>query len=139
MRDELKKNGRFQNIKEMAEIDFSPLYHSYQSLLTPFGERQLMPTTLITASVGYAQLLDEFRAMIRQELSHLQALSTAPTAAVGGIELAMEITRLSRSRIYALVQERGIPHGKRGNKLYFDRAKLLAWVEEGERQEKQVR
>ena len=48
----------------------------------------------------------------------------------------MEITRLSKSRIYALVQQRGIPHSKRGNKLYFNRAELMVWVEAGKRQEK---
>nr|WP_233169362.1 helix-turn-helix domain-containing protein [Hymenobacter sp. BT523] len=51
----------------------------------------------------------------------------------------MEITRLSKSRIYALVQKRGLKHGKRGNKLYFKRSDLLEWVEKGMRQEKQVK
>jgi excisionase family DNA binding protein len=87
--------------------------------------------------MGIAPLLDEFRNIVRQELaSFLQAPYTAPTDAVSGIELAMEVTRLSKSRIYALVQKRGIPHSKRGNKLYFNRADLMAWVEEGKRQEK---
>ncbi|GAB2854639.1 helix-turn-helix domain-containing protein [Hymenobacter ruber] len=58
-----------------------------------------------------------------------------PTAHVGGIELAQEVTRLSKPRIYALVSARGIPHSKRGNKLYFDRAELLAWVAVGRRGE----
>ena len=74
---------------------------------------------------------------MRQELAALlQAPLTAPTGNVSGIDLAIEITRLSKSRIYALVQQRAIPHSKRGNKLYFKRAELLAWVEEGKRQEK---
>lgn len=70
-----------------------------------------------------------------QNLEVLQALRT-PTAAapeVGGIELAQQITRLSKARLYALVSERGIPHAKRGNKLYFNRAELLAWVNDGQR------
>lgn len=96
-----------------------------------------MQTTPLTVSVGIAQIVEEFRAIVRQELAaFLQVPLTAPADTVGGIELAMEITRLSRSRIYALVQQRGIPHSKRGNKLYFNRAELLAWVEEGKRQEK---
>ncbi|WP_460611390.1 helix-turn-helix domain-containing protein [Hymenobacter terrigena] len=61
-----------------------------------------------------------------------------PLAEVGGIELAQEITRLSKPRIYALVAARQIPHSKRGNKLYFNRADLLAWVVAGNRQVKEV-
>ena len=57
--------------------------------------------------------------------------STAPE--VGGLSLAQEITRLSKPRIYALVSARKIPHYKRGNKLYFNRAELLAWVNAGKR------
>lgn len=90
-------------------------------------------TTLITASLGYPELLADFRHIVRQEVAN--AFSTSPelSAAVGGIELAMGVTRLSKSRIYALVSARGIPHSKRGNKLYFSRTDLLAWVEEGKR------
>jgi excisionase family DNA binding protein len=96
-----------------------------------------MLTTPITVSVGIAQIVEEFRAIVRQELTaFLKAPLTASADAVGGIELAMEITRLSRSRIYALVQQRGIPHSKRGKKLYFNRVELLAWIEEGKRQQK---
>jgi excisionase family DNA binding protein len=84
-----------------------------------------------------AHLLEEFRSIVRQELAALQQTPlTMPTGDVSGIELATEITRLSKSRVYALVQQRGIPHSKRGNKLYFNRAELLKWVDEGKRQEK---
>lgn len=87
--------------------------------------------------MGFAHILDEFRSIVRQELAALlQTPHAASKDEVGGIELAVEITRLSKSRIYALVQQRGIPHSKRGNKLYFNRAELLAWVEQGKRQEK---
>ena len=82
---------------------------------------------------------------LSSRLSNLEALALqildklgrdpAPAAQVGGIELAQEITRLSKPRIYALVSARGIPHSKRGNKLYFDRPALLAWVAEGRRGE----
>jgi excisionase family DNA binding protein len=51
------------------------------------------------------------------------------------MQLAQEITGLSKARIYALVSGRGIPHSKRGNKLYFNRTDLLAWVAEGNRAE----
>ena len=70
-------------------------------------------------------------------LEALQCLRTTATAApeVGGIELAQEVTRLSKPRIYALVSARGIPHAKRGNKLYFNRTELLEWVAVGKRGE----
>ena len=82
---------------------------------------------------------------INARLANLEALALealnisrgqhVPAAEVGGIELAQEITRLSkaRARIYALVSERGICHSKRGNKLYFNRAELLDWVATGNR------
>ncbi|WP_375374088.1 helix-turn-helix domain-containing protein [Hymenobacter aerilatus] len=53
---------------------------------------------------------------------------------VGGIELACEVLRLSKPRIYALVSERSIPHMKRGNRLTFSRSELLNWVKAGSRQ-----
>jgi hypothetical protein len=56
------------------------------------------------------------------------------TDEVGGKALAREITGLSDARIYALVSKRLIPHKKRGNRLYFSRAELLAWVAEGNRE-----
>lgn len=87
--------------------------------------------------MGISHILDEFRSIVRQELAALhQGPHAASTDKVGGIDLAVEVTRLSKSRVYALVQQRGIPHSKRGNKLYFNRAELLAWVEKGKRQEK---
>lgn len=63
----------------------------------------------------------------------IQQPVTIHTAEVGGIELAQQVTRLSKPRIYALVSARGIPHAKRGNKLYFNRAELLEWVAQGKR------
>jgi hypothetical protein len=52
---------------------------------------------------------------------------------VGGLEMAQQVTRLSKPRLYALVSARDIPHSKRGNKLYFNRAELLEWVSAGKR------
>lgn len=75
--------------------------------------------------------LDRVEALLR---THLPASSTpTPTAAVGSIDLAREVTRLSKARIYALVSARKIPHMKIGNKLHFDRAELLSWIATGRR------
>lgn len=60
------------------------------------------------------------------------------TPELGGLPLAQEITRLSKARIYALVSARAIPHSKRGNKLYFSRTELLAWVAAGSRAEQKT-
>ena len=90
---------------------------------------------VLTSGVEYAQFFDDLRAVVRHEVK--QALGTTAPAApeVGGIELAREVTRLSKPRLYALVSAREIPHAKRGNKLYFNRAELLAWVAAGKRGE----
>lgn len=92
--------------------------------------------SLITSGVEYAQFFDDLRAVIRYEVAQAFSPATAAPPEVGGIELAREVTRLSKPRLYALVSARGIPHSKRGNKLYFSRAELLAWVAEGNRAEK---
>lgn len=65
----------------------------------------------------------------------LDQLPANPSAApeTGGIELAQQITRLSKARIYALVSARELPHSKRGNRLFFSRLDLLAWVNAGKR------
>lgn len=52
---------------------------------------------------------------------------------IGGIELAIEVTRLAKPTIYGLVSERKIPHSKRGKKLYFSRQELKQWLTEGKR------
>ena len=89
--------------------------------------------------VEYAQFFDDMRAAVRHEV--MQALNGPTTSSVdevGGIELAQRITRLSKARIYALVAARGIVHSKRGNKLYFNRSELIAWVNDGKRAERKT-
>ena len=93
--------------------------------------------TLITSGVDYVdyvQFLNDVEDRFQKVLNQAPAQALA-LPAIGGIELAQEVTRLSKPRIYALVSERGIPHAKRGNKLYFNRADLLAWINNGRRQE----
>jgi excisionase family DNA binding protein len=81
-----------------------------------------------------ARLLN-LEALALEALACLRTTATVSPTEVGGIELAQEITRLSKPRIYALVSQRGIPHSKRGNKLYFNRTDLLTWVEQGRRKQ----
>jgi excisionase family DNA binding protein len=83
--------------------------------------------------------LSNLEALTLEALQCLRNSTTAPAPEVGGIELAQQVTRLSKPRLYALVSARQIPHAKRGNKLYFNRAELLEWVAVGKRSEKTVK
>jgi excisionase family DNA binding protein len=72
--------------------------------------------------------LHAIEALLVEIAEHLRGSTTANAPEIGGIELAQRITRLSKSRLYTLVAARQIPHAKRGNKLYFNRADLQAWI-----------
>ncbi|GGG29219.1 helix-turn-helix domain-containing protein [Hymenobacter glacieicola] len=77
--------------------------------------------------------LDELKQMVNRALA--QNITPEPPA-VGGIELAQEILRLSKPRIYALCSQRKLPVMKRGGRLSFSRTELLAWLAEGKREVK---
>ncbi|QKG54375.1 helix-turn-helix domain-containing protein [Hymenobacter sp. BRD67] len=84
----------------------------------------------------FLDCLDLFiRKAVEEALSNSRSAPHAATSPdkVGGMKLAQEVTGLSKPRLYALVSERGIPHKKRGNRLFFDREELLAWIAEGNR------
>jgi excisionase family DNA binding protein len=84
----------------------------------------------------FQSLEDRLSRIEAQQQETLQCLRQAiaqPAPQVGGIELAQELTRLSKARIYTLVSERSIPHAKRGNRLFFNRQDLLQWVAAGNR------
>lgn len=50
-----------------------------------------------------------------------------------GMDLAVEVTGLSRSTIYNLVFARKMPHYKKGKRLYFKRKELEEWIDKGKR------
>jgi hypothetical protein len=79
---------------------------------------------------------DEIRGIIRDEvtaiLSTFQQTKTE-TDHIGGIELAVEITKLAKATIYSLVSQRKIPHLKQGKQLYFSKFELLNWLRSGRR------
>ncbi len=52
---------------------------------------------------------------------------------LGRIELAEEITKLSKATIYSLTSKRKIPYSKIGKYLYFSRKDLLTWIASGKR------
>ena len=43
---------------------------------------------------------------------------------------AVGYTKIKKSYLYRLTSEKKIPHYKRDNKLYFDRAELDAWMKQ---------
>jgi excisionase family DNA binding protein len=77
--------------------------------------------------------LRNIEALLLEIIQYVRGSSRAHLSETGGIELAQEITRLSKTRIYALVSARQIPHAKRGNRLYFTRSELQAWIAAGSR------
>lgn len=83
--------------------------------------------------------LSNLEALTLEALQCLRTTAASPAPEVGGIELAQQVTRLSKPRLYALVSAREIPHAKRGNKLYFNRAELLEWVAVGKRGEGSIK
>ena len=80
---------------------------------------------------------DEIRAVVDAALTEFfSSYSIQPkseTDEIGGIELAVEITGKAKPTIYSLCAGNLIPHSKRGKKLYFYRAELLAWLKAGKR------
>lgn len=56
-----------------------------------------------------------------------------PTDEIGGLDMAVEITRLARRTIYKLTHRREIPHRRVGGRLYFRRAELEQWIDAGRR------
>ena len=56
-----------------------------------------------------------------------------PADEIGGLDMAVEITRLARRTIYKLTHRREIPHRRVGGRLYFRRSELEAWIDAGRR------
>ena len=84
-------------------------------------------------------ILEIQQQMLDAMLRRMEQTPPANTSSdeVGGMPLAQEITGLSSSRIYTLVSKREMPHMKKGGKLRFKRADLLAWVESGSREKEE--
>lgn len=74
--------------------------------------------------------------IVKQAMQEVLALNkqTEPNVEqrdLGGIDLACEVTGLSKSTIYKLKMDGKIPVKKVAKKLYFSRSQLTAWIEEG--------
>lgn len=79
-----------------------------------------------------AQRLESIEAMLRSMAVH-NAPESKSTNPANGIAVAVQVTGLKKSTIYNLVQQRKIPHYKRGKRLYFDQKELLDWIRKGKR------
>lgn len=70
---------------------------------------------------------------IQSDISSLKELisSKKPQREISGIEMAVEITGMSKATIYSKVAKEEIPFIKRGGRLYFERTKLIDWIKAG--------
>lgn len=76
--------------------------------------------------------LVEFARELVKELYPNQPEPSTEAEIVDVLEAA-QITGLARQTIYALTSRRGIPHFKRGKKLWFRRSELLGWMLDNKR------
>jgi predicted DNA-binding transcriptional regulator AlpA len=73
------------------------------------------------------QLFSLIQKAIASSIQSMQPIE--PPKEIGGIELAMEITGLSKSRIYALSKANKIPKLPGGSRLLrFSRTDLIEWM-----------
>ena len=76
------------------------------------------------------QILSEDVKAIKQQLNNGMPIAEPD---VGDITLAMKILGVTRSTVYALVNQAKIPSMKRGKRLYFSRQALLEYIIEGKK------
>ncbi len=82
--------------------------------------------------VNYSE--SEFKAMLKETVLEImmearQSNSTLPE--ILDVKQAAELLRLKVSTLYEKTSRKLIPHFKKGNKLYFNRIELEAWVKTG--------
>lgn len=75
---------------------------------------------------------DSIESKLDEILKELKSIKQPDT--IGGIELAEEITGLSKSTIYKRTMRREMPHSRVGGRLYFNRSELEAWINSGKRE-----
>jgi hypothetical protein len=88
-----------------------------------------MNQEIILQGVSIDALLDRVRDVVKNELRNLPAREELPT--IGGLDLAVKITGLSKQSIYRFTSEGRIPHIKKNGKLYFKTSDLIQWIESG--------
>ena len=71
------------------------------------------------------------REALREIVSENKNLFEQPAPEIMDMKQASEFLRLKITTLYEKTSEKTIPHFKKGNKLYFHRSELEAWVKEG--------
>lgn len=89
-----------------------------------------LPET-IKLEVSKSDLVEFARELVK-EIQSDQPIPSEEKEIVDVLEAA-QITGLARQTIYALTSRRGIPHFKRGKKLWFRRSELLSWMLDNKR------
>ncbi len=76
----------------------------------------------------YIELLKEtFREVLIEKIAN----NSPPLPEILNIQQASEFLHLKVASVYEKTSAKHIPHFKKGNRLYFNRAELEAWVQEG--------
>lgn len=71
---------------------------------------------------------EEFKAYIDERFNRLEAVTLINAKENLTAEEAAIYTGYSLKNIYRMTSQREIPHFKRGNKLYFNKAELDRWM-----------
>ena len=80
---------------------------------------------------------DDLRSIIKEAVrSELNKISSSATVnqepKEGGIDFAQDVLQVySKSTIYKMTSEGSIPYRKRGKTLWFNRADLEQWLDDG--------
>ncbi len=78
---------------------------------------------------------EEFKIFLKSALSEILNEQALPAKSnipdILDVKQAADFLRLKISTLYEKTSEKTIPHFKKGNKLYFHRTELEAWVKEG--------
>lgn len=68
---------------------------------------------------------------LREIISENLSLLTQPAVEIMDMKQASEFLHLKITTLYEKTSEKTIPHFKKGNKLYFNRSELEAWIRQG--------
>lgn len=87
------------------------------------------PIFLTTLNKGeYVELLKEtFREVLIEKI----ASNSQRLPEILNIQQVSEFLHLAVASVYEKTSKKQIPHFKKGNKLYFNRTEIEAWIQEG--------
>lgn len=89
-----------------------------------------MATTILT-NLTEAKFKQFLRESLTEIINEQGINGQAQTPDILNIKQASEYLHLKLNTLYEKTSQKIIPHFKKGNKLYFHKAELKAWVTEG--------